>query len=533
MNSIFPLKSVAQNFFLLALVLSLGLHEAQGQLKPMGRYEKEVKPSDNGFTLVSLNENGIALIHEQNKFLSGKKLWEVIILDTDMKEKWQSDIEVKSTFSLIGYDYTENHVYFLFREGDKDFNKFNLVQINISTYAIHYFEIDHEFSFRITHFSVVGQNGIFGGYVGREPTVILYETASQSLKVIPGFFLKDTELLDVRVNNNSTFNTLLIERNTLDKRHLVMKTFDQSGALLLEDEIEIEKDKNILTGISSGLKREELIIVGTYTEGATNVGLGFYSVMVDPFSDQEIRYTPFTDLNYLLGYLPEKRAARIKSKAKERLDMGKSPDYKAHLLPIRIYEDKKGFYFLSEIYDPATTNNRPYWNNFYNNPYYSSGYSPYGYNPAMNRYTPTPYSYYNNTQSSTAKMLESVLVLFDSKGKLIWDNSLKFDDIKKYAPEQSSDFVVKNELILSMYKKDKDLMVSTGSIREEPELDTLSIPLLNTDEVIRNENEDDTGVRYWYGNNVFVWGYQSLRDKSKNEGDQVRNIFYINKFEAE
>ena len=533
MDSIFQLKSVAINFFLATLLLSLGLHEAVGQLKFRDRYEKEVKPFDNGFTLVSLKEDGLALIHEQNKFLSGKKLWEVIILDPELEEKWQSDIEVKSTFGLIGYDYTENHVYFLFREGDKDFNKFNLVQINISTYAIQYFEIDHEFSFRVTHFSVVGQNGIFGGYVGREPTVILYETASRSLKVIPGFFLKDTELLDIRVNNNYTFNTLLIERNLLDKRHLVMKTFDQSGALLLEDYIELEKDKHILTGISSGLKREELIIVGTYTEGANNVGLGFYSVMVDPFSEQKIRYTPFTNLNYLLGYLPEKRAARIKSKSKERLDLGKSPDYKAHLLPIRIYEATEGFYFLTEMYDPATTNNRPYWNNYYNNPYYSGGYSPYSYNPAMNRYAPTPYSYNNASQSSSAKMLEAVLTFFDSNGKLIWDNSLKFDNIKKYAPEQSSDFVVKNDLILSVYKKERELIISTGSIREEPELDTLSIPLSNPVDVIRNESEDDTGIRYWYGDNVFVWGYQSLRDKSKNEGDQIRYVFYINKFEAE
>jgi hypothetical protein len=369
--------------------------------------------------------------------------------------------------------------------------------------------------------------------VGREPTVIIYETTTQGLKVIPGFFLKDTELLDVRVNNNSTFNTLLIERNSLDKRHLVMKTFDQTGALLLEDYIEIEKDKNILTGISSGLKREELIIIGTYTEGATNIGLGFYSVMVDPFSEQKIRYTPFTNLNYLLGYLPEKRAARIKAKSKERLDMGKSPDYKAHLLPIRIYEANEGFYFLSEMYDPASTNNRPYWNNYNNNPFYGYGYSPYGYNPAMNRYATTPYSYNNTNQGSTAKMLESVLTLFDPNGKLIWDSSLKFENIKKYAPEQSSDFVVKNELILSMYKKEKELIVNTGSIREEPELDTLSIPLLNTADVIRSESEDDTGIRHWYGNNVFVWGYQSLRDKGKNEGDPFRYVFYINKFEAE
>ncbi len=518
--------------FLLVLMFALADRDAIGQLMSIGRYEKEIKPSDNGFTMVPMAENGMAIIHEQDRFLSGKKLWEVFILDSDLNEKWHSDIEVKSGFSLIGYDYTDHHVYFLFREGDKDFNKFNLAQINISSYTIRYFEIDHEFSFRITHFNVVGENVLFGGYVSREPAVMLYETASQSLRVIPGFFLKDTELLDVRVNNNNTFNTLLIERNSLDKRHLVMKTFDQTGILLLEDYIEIEKDKNILTGISSGLKREELLIVGTYTEGLTNVGLGFYSVLVDPFSEQSINYIPYTSLNHLLGYLPDKRASKIKAKAKEKIEIGKNPDYKAHLLPIRIHEADEGFYFLSEMYDPASANNRPYWNN-YNNPYYGYGYSPYSYNPVMNRYASTPYSYNNTSQTSSAKMIESVLTLFDNNGKLMWDTSLKFDNIKRYAPEQSSDFIVKSGLIHLTYKKDKELIVSTASLRQEPELDTLSIPLLNPDDVIRHESEDDTGIRFWNGDSVFVWGYQSLRNKNKNEGDQVRYVFYINKFEAD
>ncbi len=508
------------------------IQTTRGQFHARGRYEKELKTADNGFTLVPLLENGIALIREKNKFNDGKRLWEFILLDTALEEKWQTDVEIKSNYDMMGFEYAGSFVYFLFREGDKDTNKFSLVQINLFERTINQFEIKHEFSFRLTHFSIVGENAIFGGYVSREPAVMLYETDPQHLKVIPGFFLKDTELLDLRVNHNNTFNTLLIERNSLDKRHLVMKTFDKTGTLLLEDYIEIEKEKNILTGISSSLKREELIILGTYTEGVTTEALGYYSVLVDPFSDQAIQYFNFTTLEHLLDYLPAKRASKIKSKSKDRIEAGKVPDYKAHILPVRIEEAKEGFYFLSEMYEPVSSNNRPYWNNN-NNPYYGYGYTPYSYNPFMNRYSSTPYTYNDSNLSSAAKMTESVLTLFDSNGKLVWDNSLKYNSIKRYTLEQSSDFTVKKDLVFMGYKKESQLFVSTGSMQAQPELDTLDIPLKNVTDVVRYDTEEDSGIRYWYDDFIFVWGYQSIRDKERRIEDPIRYVFYINKFEAE
>ena len=507
------------------------VNTVSAQLIAKGRYEREVKSSDNAFTLIGLGDNGIVLIQEKNKYKDGKRLWEVIQIDTTMTEKWQSDIEIKSNYNLVGYEYNRNNVYFLFREGEKEFNKFSLVQVNIHNHLIRYFEINHELSFRLTHFTLVGENAILGGYVTREPTVMLFETSTQSIKVIPGFFLKDTELLDVRMNNNSTFNALTIERNELDKRHLVLRTFDETGALLLEDAIEIEKEKNILTGISSSLKREELIVLGTYTEGVNNSAIGYYSLMIDPFSEQPINYIPFTKLDYFLGYLPSKKAAKIRARAKRRMDMGKGPDYKAYILPVRIQESNDGFYFLSEMYDPSSTNTRSNYNN-YNNPY-GYGYSPYSYSPFMNRYSTTPYSFNNYNQSSSAKITESILTLFDNKGRLVWDNSLKFDNVKRNSLEQNSDFVLKNDFMLSIYKKERELFVSYGSLNANPEIDTVSIPINNNSEVVRYESEDDSGIRYWYDDKVYVWGYQALKDRTKREIDQSRHVFYINKFEAE
>lgn len=517
---------------LLVTSFIIGYGNAYAQLIPKVRYEKELKSSDNGFVIVSLRENGIALIREKNKFNEGKRLWEVTLLDTALEEKWQKDLEIKSNYDMLGYEYVGQYVYFLFREGDKDSSKFGLVQIHINDFSVKEYEIKHEFSFRLTHFSVVGENVLFGGYVSREPAVLLFETSSHFIKVIPGFFLKNTEMLDLTVNCNNTFNVLLMERNSMDKRHLVAKTFDQMGVLLLEDYIEIEKEKNILTGITSSLKREELIIIGTYTEGVTTEALGYFSVLVDPFTDQKIHYYPFPSLDRLLDYLPEKRASRIKSKSIERIEQGKNPDFKAHVQPIRIEEMDEGFYFLSEMYDPVASNPRPYWNNYYS-PYYGDGFAPYSYNPLMNRYAYGPYEMNNMTESKSAKMIESLLILFSGDGKLLWDNSLKFIDEKRNTLEQTSEFIVKNNLAFIAYKKKQEIHATTGSKNLESETDTLLIPLKSPSDIIKYETEEDTGIRYWFNYYLYVWGYQSLRNTEKKEEDPIRYVFYISKFEAE
>lgn len=517
---------------ILIVFLTVVGYSAHAQFKALQRYEKEVKLSDNNFTLIPLEKNGIALVREKNKYNSGNRLREVILLDTSLNESWLTDLEIKSSYNLIGYEYGNDLIFLLFREGNAESREFILVSLRISNHEIKQFDIKHEFTLRPTHFTMVGENAIFGGYVANEPAVMLYETSTKLLKVIPGFFLKDTELLDVRSNKNNTFNTLLIERNALDKRHLVLKTFDEHGGLLLEDNIEIERDMNLLTGITSSLKREELILLGTYTEGVGREALGFYSVLVDPFSEQSINYIPFTSLNTLLNYLPAKRASKIKEKSKERSEMGKAPDYKAHVLPIRIEENEEGFYLLSEMYDPSSSAGRSPRGS-YNNPFYGYGYSPYNYGPFTNRYSNSPYSFNNSNQNTSAKMIESVVTLFDSQGKLIWDNSLEYDNVKRYITEQISDFSIKDELVFLSYKNESKIHVSTSSMILEPEMDTLGIPLKNRTDIIRNEVEEDSGIRYWYEGFSFVWGYQSVKNTDKKTEDPVRYVFYINKFEAE
>lgn len=126
------------------------------------------------------------------------------------------------------------------------------------------------------------------------------------------------------------------------------------------------------------------------------------------------------------------------------------------------------------------------------------------------------------------KIHETVLILFDEKGNVAWDQSMVLDELKVESPEQVSDFMISNDTITLVYKKESELkfkrvVKSESSAKEQTEKLKTNDPF----DEIRSEKDFDGFVKHWYGNSFFVWGYQTIRNI--NSEDRVRDVFYINK----
>ncbi|MBA4058182.1 MAG: hypothetical protein C0490_25930, partial [Marivirga sp.] len=184
------------------------------QITQPHRYEKEQKSSDEYFTIIPLKEEGLALFRELNKYNSGNKTWELILLDTALQEKNKLNLEIKDRNKMIGYEYTPGHLYFLFRTGETTKNDFELIDIDLKGSEAGRYQFKPDLDFKLTHFIKAGSNFVFGGYVNNEPAIVLYELPGDRIRVIPGFFQKDTELVDLRTNQNKTFNTVLADRGS-------------------------------------------------------------------------------------------------------------------------------------------------------------------------------------------------------------------------------------------------------------------------------------------------------------------------------
>ena len=70
-------------------------------------------------------------------------------------------------------------------------------------------EINPELEFKITHFRGENEGIVLGGYVNLKKKIQPGRQTDQK---------KDTELVDVRVNQNNTFNTIINNRTHREER---------------------------------------------------------------------------------------------------------------------------------------------------------------------------------------------------------------------------------------------------------------------------------------------------------------------------
>ena len=523
-----------QIVFLFFIALSFA---SRAQITQPARYEKEHKGSDHEFIIIPMGEKGLTLVRDSEKYEQRKKVWEIIVLDTALHETWDIKLNIDNFYNILGHDYRDGLAYLLFRESNNPKAKLNLIELDLPRHVIREHEFKPEVEITFSHFSVMKGQAIFGGYIAREPAILLYDMANESAKVLPSTFAPHMELLDLRPNINDTFNALLTERKSRNDKKLIVRTYDANGVVLVDDEIKIENEKSILTGITSTLQNDELIIVGTWGEGSSSMATGVFSVLVDPFKDQPINYYDFTGLKHFLDYMPQKKIDRIRAKAEYRRSAGKPVEFKAYVSPIKIEESKEGFSFLGEVYVPASNYNNRWSSSPYGYPY--PYYSPYGYNPYA--FGPMPYRYYSpyygpyspyggTPVANDTRIQHSALIFFDTKGKLADDLGLKYEEIKIPSKEQVSDYLLKNGITTMVCLREKDIIlqqttVDGSIIRDEK----LKIELGKPEEEIRSESQSST-VRSWYKNNFYIYGYHTVRNRTDHVS---RDVFYINKLTIE
>ncbi|GHN00855.1 hypothetical protein WSM22_23440 [Cytophagales bacterium WSM2-2] len=502
------------------------------QLSQPARYEHEHKGSDHEFILIPMGEKGIALVRDTEKYEDGKKTWEVILLDSALQEKFNSKITVNQRMNILGHDYRDGNVYLLFHEPENAAQNLNLTEV-LADQTIKQHTIKPEVNIHFTHFSVMKGKAIFGGYISKQPALLLYDISSEVLKIVPGISESNVELMDVRVNSNDTFNALLMAgRYSAKERKLIVKTFDETGVLLVDDMIPVEEGKTIIEAITSSLIHDEMIIIGVWTYNSGKQAAGVFSVVVDPFKEQVVNYYDFAQLSHFLEYLKPKRVAKIKAKAEERRRAGKNPEFRASLSVLKIDETPNGFSFLGEAYDPSSGYNRSNSPYGYSNPY--SLYNPYGfpsYNFPSRYYNPYALPYNSPPVVSDTRMLSSAVLFFDALGKLTSDYSMKLPDIKVASKEQVSDYVSHHGIITMVSKDEKEITVKAYITESDTIKEAKVKPeLKNKTEVIRSETRDDSSIRAWYGRFFYVYGYHTVRNEQEKKS---RDVFYINKIKAE
>lgn len=504
------------------IIISGSLSSIMAQLKQTSRFELEVKRSEDGHTIIPVDTLGMVLLKETDDFNSGERKWELVHLDKNLEVKNEALFYVNIRNQWIGYEYHGSFLYLLFREGDFSKSDLYVLRYELATGNLNTFQINNEIDFQITHFTICNETAVMGGYVKQRPTIILYVFDQKLVKAVPNYYLKDSKLIDITVNLNNTFNVLISNEQKAKDKQIELKVFDDEGNELAYDIFKVPDGKEVISGMTSRLKNENLIVAGLFSTNNSNMAEGVFWAKADLSQKQTLSLIPLTKFSSLYDHLPEKKRERYWDRASRKIE--DDPFFeREHVYLHRMLEGDDRYYLLMEIFDPNTVRPAP----LTNSQLYSRTALPFTYYQNQNFWPAAR----DNEQYVNVVYDEAIITALDKDGQVLWDHAVVMDDIESGTLEQISDFSIKEDDIAVAYKNEDELYWSFIDQTNNIQVDSLSSILLKeeTDE-LKNDLSNVGNVKMWYDGVFFVWGYQSIK-RLQEGSDERLYVFYINKLE--
>ncbi|MGC4022018.1 MAG: hypothetical protein QM734_08780 [Cyclobacteriaceae bacterium] len=83
---------------------------------------------------------------------------------------------VEQRMNILGHEYRDGNIYLIFQDPEINGRTINLTEVNAATQSIKQHTFKPEVNMRFTNFIVVKGKAIFGGYITREPALLMYDT---------------------------------------------------------------------------------------------------------------------------------------------------------------------------------------------------------------------------------------------------------------------------------------------------------------------------------------------------------------------
>lgn len=128
------------------------------------------------------------------------------------------------------------------------------------------------------------------------------------------------------------------------------------------------------------------------------------------------------------------------------------------------------------------------------------------------------------------KYTHAVVLGFDQKGKLLWDNSFEINDVISYNLEKFVNASVEKDKIVLLYLYEnvvRSKIISNNKVLEGKAFNDIKLKF--EDDVVKNNDNKIGGLEHWYGNNFFAFGVQTIRNFKYTGIKPSREVFYINK----
>jgi hypothetical protein len=510
-----------------SLFLIFILHASSYICTAQNRIELPVLRGGDTYHTVSLGANGVLLITQlnRNSFILQK-------FNTDLVVDWKQDLTIENGLDFVKSSYDGRSVYLLFSRSRTDF--YQVVKVNVGPGYVENFYLTAVDRFEITDFETLGYSVYMGGTVRNEPMLLYTNVLSKQSKVLPGVSMANTVIQSLEADTiHHVVNVCFAARKGRDIK-LISKSFDELGQAVGQVMVEPDNDLSLINGRLFILNDSTKMMVGTY--GLRNMqGNGnsaSQGVFISKISFDEVLFTQyysFTDFKNFFSFMTDRQRERMERRIERRKEDGGDVKLNYQLLVHDIVPQGDNFLITAEVFYPEYRNDNTLYgrNSMLTSPFlspfmfgrFSSLYNPYMYNP-----------WYNTNRTSNNQVFNgfvythAVVMSFDKDGKVLWDNSLPFENVKSMELKEKVKVKVNSDSSVALSYSNNGTITSK-TFHEGSNSSDKTMMAISTDDnsdKVRNTSTDD--VLYWFGNYYLAYGFQKIAG-----ADGRRNVFYMNK----
>ena len=126
----------------------------------------------------------------------------------------------------------------------------------------------------------------------------------------------------------------------------------------------------------------------------------------------------------------------------------------------------------------------------------------------------------------------AVVIGFNEKGDILWDNSFQINDVVSFQLEQFVHADVQDDKIVLLYLYENEIrtkIISGSEVLEGKSFNNMRLTF--EDDVINDKSSyaNVGGLEKWYDHNYFAYGVQKIKNLRDTGVNLNRKVFYINK----
>ncbi len=496
--------------FLVTLFIALSML-CQAQLLQPDRFE--VLINKEGFDVVPADHDGLFLIGDMVEPGSNEVTKQLFKLDTAFRAVWQRSFNVPVGQELVDQQYDNGKLYFLFRRNELKNRNLELIVFDQADGSAVSHIIRNFIPLTYFDFRVANNSAIIAGYYNYRPLVILYNFTEGIPMVLPGLFADRSELIQLKLNRDNTFDVLLQGRNIQKQPTIFINSYNYAGVLTNSTILEPIEKNGLLFGRAANVDGGDKIVAGVYGRFDNEYSRGLFVARVDDNQQQDLKYYNYADLKNFFSYMRANRERRVRDRIERRKIKQKKLKFNYRLLVHDLIKEGDQYIMLGEAFYPKYRT--------VTGSHYGSGIPVFTFNAGMVQ---------KNRIFEGYRYTHAVVMGFNEKGDLLWDNSFEINDVISFELEQFVHASYNQDKLALLYvfnDKIRSKIIKENEVLEGKDLTPIA---LKFDGDFANEGETKIdGLANWYDNVFITFGTQKIKNNVGGVIPKERNVFFINK----